>query len=408
MLDQAIVLAGGFGQRLGALTASLPKPLQPVGGRPFVDHLVWNLHRFGIRRVVFSIGHLAERIIEHIGDGSRLGIAAEHVIEQQPLGTAGAIRGCFARLDERALVLNGDTLFDFNYLDLAVLQRRTGADIALALTVPHEDASRFGLVELDDQGVVRGFAEKRQSQGMPINAGAYVISRDVVDAIPDGPVSLERQVLPSLVREGRVAGAIYRGFFIDIGVPESLARANEEVPRWRHKRAAFLDRDGVINVDRGYVHRPDDFTFVEGAPEAIRWLNDQGILVLVVTNQAGIARGHYDEHTFLDFSAWIQSELRDRGAHIDATYFCPHHPTAGLGEYRTHCDCRKPAPGLFERAIREWDVDVAGSVAIGDTESDVEAAKRAGVRGMLFTGGNLLEDVKRGFDRSCAGSRSAG
>jgi D-glycero-D-manno-heptose 1,7-bisphosphate phosphatase len=161
--------------------------------------------------------------------------------------------------------------------------------------------------------------------------------------------------------------------------------------------ALLFDRDGTLIVDRGWVHRPDDFCWIEGAAESIRWANDRGILVLVITNQAGIARGYYTEAEFHAFTAWINRELAASGAHIDQTYYCPHHPTEGRGKYRLLCNCRKPAPGLVELARAEWQFDSARSILIGDAEHDMEAAAAAGIRAARYTGGNLLDYVKRGF-----------
>jgi D-glycero-D-manno-heptose 1,7-bisphosphate phosphatase len=158
-----------------------------------------------------------------------------------------------------------------------------------------------------------------------------------------------------------------------------------------------LDRDGTVNLDRGWVHRPKDFTWVDGAPDAIRWANDRGILVCVLTNQSGIARGYYTEEEFQAFTAWIDNELTMWGAHIDATYYCPHHPTEGVSEYRRECRCRKPAPGLIERALAEWGFDPVQSVMIGDAETDMRAAAAAGIRAVRFSGGSLLECVIRAF-----------
>jgi D-glycero-D-manno-heptose 1,7-bisphosphate phosphatase len=129
----------------------------------------------------------------------------------------------------------------------------------------------------------------------------------------------------------------------------------------------------------------------------VRWANDRGILVLVITSQAGIARGYYTEDEFRSFTAWIDSELAAFGAHIDATYYCPHHPTEGIGAYRSMCRCRKPSPGLVERAIAEWGIDRARAVMIGDSATDVQAALAAGICGRRFTGGNLLSFVKEVF-----------
>lgn len=163
------------------------------------------------------------------------------------------------------------------------------------------------------------------------------------------------------------------------------------------KAALLLDRDGTLNVDRGWVHRPEDFTWIDGAREAVKWANDHGVLVLVITNQAGIARGYYTEQAFHAFTAWINKELAVVGARIDGTYYCPHHPTEGKGQYRRECRCRKPAPGLIERALAEWRFDPAHSVMIGDAEHDVAAAAAAGIRAVRFTGGNLLDCVTHAF-----------
>jgi D-glycero-D-manno-heptose 1,7-bisphosphate phosphatase len=158
--------------------------------------------------------------------------------------------------------------------------------------------------------------------------------------------------------------------------------------------ALLLDRDGTLNVDTGWVHRPEDFQWIDGACEAIRWANDRGLLVLVVTNQAGIARGYYSEADFHILMRWVDQELAAHGARIDATYYCPHHPTEGQGDYRRLCDCRKPAPGLIRRALSQWRLDPQNCVMIGDSEHDIAAAAASGVRGVRFLGGNLLDCVR--------------
>lgn len=169
------------------------------------------------------------------------------------------------------------------------------------------------------------------------------------------------------------------------------------------RAAVFFDRDGVINEDLGYVWRPDQFRFLPGAVEALRWLNQHGWLAIVVTNQSGIGRGYYSEEDFLRLTQWIDQRLREQGAHVDATYFCPHHPTAARPPYRIQCQCRKPAPGMILQAIAEWNIDPRRSVLIGNSQRDLQAATAAGVPAVLYQGGSLLECVLRacqpgGFD----------
>jgi D-glycero-D-manno-heptose 1,7-bisphosphate phosphatase len=157
--------------------------------------------------------------------------------------------------------------------------------------------------------------------------------------------------------------------------------------------AAFLDRDGVLNVDRGYLHKPMDLEWMPDAAAAVRRLNDLGWLVVVVTNQAGVARGYYDEAAVDALHAHMRAELRARGATIDAFYYCPHHPDGIVPHLAISCECRKPEPGMLLRAAREWPIDLSRSILIGDRDSDIEAARCAGVRGILFQGPSLLDAV---------------
>lgn len=148
------------------------------------------------------------------------------------------------------------------------------------------------------------------------------------------------------------------------------------------RSAAFFDRDGTINVNYGHVYKPADLTFVEGTPEVIRKYNDAHIPVIVVTNQAGIAKGMYTEADMHRFNSYMNRCLREKyNAHIDAFYFCPHHP-----DYTGECDCRKPKPGMFFRAAKEWNIDLSKSIMYGDKESDKQAAEQAGIPRFVWIG----------------------
>ena len=166
------------------------------------------------------------------------------------------------------------------------------------------------------------------------------------------------------------------------------AQAQEKIRR----PALFLDRDGVLNHDEGFTHRPKDLRWIEGAIEVVRRANDIGALVIVVSNQAGIAYGYYTYDDVARFHAAMAEELAQAGAHVDAFYICPHHPDAAVAAWR-HPDPpdRKPNPGMLLKAFAEWSIDAELSVLIGDRESDVEAARRAGVSGLLFAGGDLRD-----------------
>lgn len=153
-------------------------------------------------------------------------------------------------------------------------------------------------------------------------------------------------------------------------------------------KIAFFDRDGVLNVDHNYVHRPDQFDWMPEAREAIKWLNDHSIIVAVATNQSGIARAIYSEADFAHLSNWMRSDLATIGAKIDAIYHCPHFPDEG-------CECRKPKPGMLLQGMREFGANPDDCFFIGDKETDMGAAKSAGMTGIPYAGGSLLEIVRR-------------
>ena len=159
-------------------------------------------------------------------------------------------------------------------------------------------------------------------------------------------------------------------------------------------RAVFIDRDGTINEEKEYLYRTDDFAFIPGAPQAIRRLNEAGFLVIVVTNQSGVARGYYTEEDVHLLHRHIASQLELFGARVDAWYYCPHHPT-GRGSYALPCRCRKPLPGMLLEAARRFDIDLDASVMIGDKLVDVEAGTAAGCRPILVRTGYGSEEERR-------------
>ena len=389
---QAVILAGGKGTRLGALTACTPKPLLDVGGRPFIEYLIGNLRRFGFDRIVLLVGPFVRAFETELGTGRRFGVSLTLLPEDAPAGTGGALVRARHLLNRRFLLLNGDSFFDFNLLDLVA--RRTPGPWLVRLALRRVGgAGRYGSVTLEGNRVT-AFGEKSASGPGLINAGVYWMKREAVEEIPNLPCSMEIDLLPRFVAGGLVRGAVYEGRFVDIGTPENLERADNLLPRWQRRPAVFLDRDGVLNEDREYVHRVEDFIWVAGAKRAVKTLNDLGYFVFVITNQAGVARGLYGTADIERLHAWVNAELAKVGEHVDAFYYCPHHPTAGTGPYTRVCDCRKPAPGMLLQAMGQWPVDRAASFLIGDKEIDMEAARQAGVKGVMFQARGLLDAVR--------------
>jgi D-glycero-D-manno-heptose 1,7-bisphosphate phosphatase len=155
--------------------------------------------------------------------------------------------------------------------------------------------------------------------------------------------------------------------------------------------AIFLDRDGVLNRDIGYVHRPEQIEWIDGAREAVKACNDAGALVFVVSNQSGVARGYYDEAAVEALHAWMNDQLALLGAHVDAFEYCPHHEQGSVERYRRQCRRRKPAPGMILDLLQRWPIDRSRSLLVGDQPTDIAAGQAAGIDSVLFPGGNLRD-----------------
>jgi D-glycero-D-manno-heptose 1,7-bisphosphate phosphatase len=396
---QLVILVGGKGTRLGAHTANTPKPLMEISeGRVFLDYFLQSAVRQGFDRVLMLAGHLGEQVAARYHGKTFGGAHIEVMIEPEAMGTGGAFRFALDRLDETFVAANGDTLFDTNLraLDHGL---QSQPDLLASLAVREvADSGRFGSVDVQS-GRIIAFREKDGLDGKGgagpglINGGLYALRREAIARLNNGPASIEADLFPRLAAQGRLGAQLSGGYFLDIGLPDTLERARRELPALK-RPALFLDRDGVINHDINYLHKIEDFRWIDGATDVIRRANDRGMAVIVVTNQAGVARGLYGESDVTALHAHIQSELNAQGVFIDDFYYCPYHADGTVEKYRIadHPD-RKPNPGMILRAAREHTLDLSRSLLIGDQPSDIAAANAAGVRGFLFPGGDLVKFV---------------
>lgn len=163
------------------------------------------------------------------------------------------------------------------------------------------------------------------------------------------------------------------------------------------RKTVFLDRDGTINVEKNYLYRPEEFEFIPKVPEAIARLNNAGYQVIVVSNQAGVARGYYSEDDVIKLHQYVNEQLSKYKAHIDGFYYCPHHPDAGIGKYKMKCHCRKPETGLFEKACEDFDVNIEDSWMIGDNIGDIKAGNNFRLKTILVRTGYGSQLEKEGF-----------
>lgn len=376
---QAIILAGGFGTRLQAVVKDVPKPMADISGKPFLAYLLTNLQSYGVKKVVISVGHLQEKIIEYFGD-SYLGMNISYAREDRPLGTGGAIINSLKFIDKKkpAIVINGDSFLQVDYQKLLAFHQEKKSQLTMVLR-KMDDCSRYGRVVVDGYHVV-SFEEKKSTENHGlINGGIYVLDPKIFsDFELKESFSFESDFLMEQLQSLRPQAFTADGYFIDIGIPEDYIRAQKELPMLLKKnKALFLDRDGVINIDHGHVFEKEKFHFVDGIFDLCKRAQEQGYFLIVVTNQAGIAKGFYSEEQFLDLTEWMENEFQKRGIKIAKTFYCPFHVDAKIEKYRQDSFDRKPNPGMILKAIEEFNIDPEKSVMIGDRESDMLAADRA-------------------------------
>jgi dTDP-glucose pyrophosphorylase/histidinol phosphatase-like enzyme len=388
-IRQAVILAGGKGTRLGAITQTIPKPMLPIAGdRPFLDYLLEMIERHGYQDILLLGGYLAE-VLEATYDGRRIGDTTIRVLrEPVPLGTAGALTVAREALDPQFLMMNGDAFFDINLRALEQVSHRSGAIATLALrSVP--DAARYGRV-VEEQGNVVAFLEKDSRRPGPgvINGGVYVLKRDILDFVPDLPCSLEQDVFPVLVERGQIRGREFDGYFLDIGLPETLEQGHLELPGVRVRPAAFFDGNALVSFPEGGSVLPEAFQWTRGAVEAIRSLNDHGHYVFVVSNSS---RGAHRTHAVGDtrLKAAMQERLAREGAHVDRFYSELESPADSASVHANDAAKQKPDANLLHEAMNEWPIINERSFFIGVSSNDIEAARSAGISGHILNGGNL-------------------
>jgi D,D-heptose 1,7-bisphosphate phosphatase len=417
MTKSLVILAGGKGTRLKDRLGDLPKPMIPIAGKPLLEHQVELAKKYGFTDLVFFVHYRADLIEKHFGDGKKFGVQIRYLLETEPLGTAGAVLAGFDSLAERFVVMYGDTMINVDLDRIWRAHEQHHADATLLLH-PNDHPFDSDLVEINADSRVVAFHNRPHAEGIwrqnLVNAGLYVLEKRVLapfhatrNTQPAEILDFGKDVFPAMVQRGaNLYGYNSPEYIKDIGTPQRydricgefdsgvIARSSFASPQ----RAVFLDRDGTLVPDKDCLRSADGLELLPGVADALHRLNHGGWRAVLITNQPVVAKGWCTEAELQNIHNKLETLLGREHAFLDRIYFCPHHPEKGFpgerADLKIDCDCRKPKIGMIRSAVADLNIDLKQSWFIGDTTTDVQTARNAGVKSILVRTGSAGKDGK--------------
>lgn len=395
--EQAVILAGGLGLRMRPLTDTIPKPMIEFHGRPFLAYLVDQLRDAGVKRILMLLGYRSEFIRDHFGDGREWGVSITYSVTPPDVQTGTRVRTAIDDIDPRFLLLYCDNYWPLRLDDM--WEHFSSAD-APAMTTIYRNVDRFSRdnVRVED-GRVMVYDPTRSLAGLSgVEIGYAILERAVVEELlPTADVSLELAIYPTLAARGQLLAYSTDHRYYGIGSMERLPTTAEFLAR---RPTILLDRDGVLNrkpARAEYVRHPDEFEWLEGALDGVRLLTEGGYRLLVISNQAGVARGAMTDDDLMAVDSRMIADAAAAGGRIERAYYCRHDWDAG-------CECRKPKAGMLHQAQREFHLDLSRTPYIGDDDRDGQAAELAGAPFVQVTEDRSLLTIAHALTREAHGT----
>lgn len=406
---QAIIMAGGKGTRLSSVIKDVPKPMALIAGKPLLEYTIQNLKENDIKDIILVVGHLGNIIQEYFQDGQKWGVNISYFIENNPMGTAGALFELADRLENNFYLIFGDLFINVNYKKFWEFHEEKEALITL-FTHPNSHPYDSDIVVTNDKNRVIGWERKNCKRVSDyknlVNAGIYVVNKNVINRFPrQEKIDMEKDIIIPLVINNRDATKkvfAYQSseYVKDIGTPERLLKVEKDFINGicesrnlkNRQKCIFLDRDGTINKHVGFLRKAEQVELEDTVAEAIKLINESEYLAIVITNQPVVARGECTFDELENIHKKIYTLLGNEGAYIDGLYFCPHHPDSGfegeIKELKVECKCRKPKIGMLQMAKKDFNIDLENSWFVGDTYVDVQTGINGGMRTILLESGD--------------------
>jgi histidinol-phosphate phosphatase family protein len=383
--DQAVILAGGLGTRLRPITDTIPKPMIMFHGKPFLEYLIEMLIEKGFKKVVLLLGYLPEKIVDYFKDGEKWGIEIKYSITDVEDDTGLRLKKAKDFFDPIFVLLYCDNYWPMYFENM--WQTFLSVDVSALVTVyMNKDNYTKSNLRIDNAGYIELYDKSRQAPNLRgVDIGFFILKKEVIDLIPEGNINFERTVMPQLIEERKIITYPTEHRYYSVGSHERLKLTDIFLAR---KPTIILDRDGVINTKAPkaeYITKWSDWKCLHGSKEAICLLKKAGYQIIVVSNQAGIARGYMTELDLSNIHQKMLAELTEAGGGIDKIYYCPH-------DWNENCECRKPKPGMLFQAQHDFHLDLSRIYFVGDDERDEIAGKTAGMKTVLVNSDHSLLD----------------
>ena len=412
---QALILAGGKGTRLCELTKNeIPKPMVKMLGKPLLEYAIDRLKENGITDIFISIGHLHEKIEDYFGDGKNFGVNITYLCENEPLGSGGALYYLKGKVESDFVICSADAIFDINIKRMYDFHKSKHSLITL-FAHPNLHPYDSDLIITDENDCVKEINLKNSKRDFYynnlVNAGFFIVNPKALEYFTElKKVNLEHDFVNYFVPQKCVFAYKSSEYIKDVGTVERFNLASKDLQNniVLHKnlkykqKAIFLDRDGTINVYKGFITNSKDIELLPTVTDAIKKINESEYLAIIVSNQPVIARGEASKDDVNECFKKIETLLGEKGAYIDGIYYCPHHPHSGfLGEVKElkiNCECRKPKIGLIKKAQKDFNLGLDMCYIIGDTSVDIETGKNANIKTILVkTGKNEEKTVESNY-----------
>ncbi|MCI8728165.1 MAG: HAD-IIIA family hydrolase [Hungatella sp.] len=407
---RAVIMAGGKGTRLSTINKCIPKPMFPMNGKPVIEYQIESLRKNGVEDIILIVGYLGDVIRKYFDDGSKWGVHISYIIEAVPLGTAGAFYYLKDIIRDDFLLTFGDLIFDADLRRFIDFHKKNKASITL-FCHPNSHPFDSDLAVADKENKVIELLSKYEGRNSYyhnlVNSGLYCINERVLKKIKTvQKLDLESEVIKPLIDEKAVFAYRSTEYVKDMGTPDRLTAVENDIRSGlvekrnfkNLQKAVFLDRDGTINILKGFLKKCDELELLPNTAEAIKKLNNSEYLTIVVTNQPVIARGECTVEDLEEIHKKMETELGKQGAYLDALFYCPHHPDSGfdgeIKELKIECECRKPKIGMLIQAAEQFNIDLRKSFYIGDTTTDIQTGINAGMKTILVKTGEAGEDRK--------------